>query len=376
MVWGESNSREFLDWADFCRNKAMQSRGITRSGGPNFSADKSSAEYRMVKEQVLNHIQKSRTISVQQLYNTLPSNLVENPTLKNVLLQLYYEDNLQIQSQSSNTSDRETNFVLVFVKKASPPPQRAPRPDAPSRKQSNIEDLIDNDWRATGRRLDFDKKEPPKRDNLNINLKRNPQPTINKPAVKPVIDVRQKIEIPKIEPITVTTPSKPIKEMINENLTYIQIPKPEPVIEEKIVEQPTMTLNLEFRPEPSRVEVEIEEKVFYGLSAYDLYYLEAFLRDASHKETQDVEKITITRDIVKVRADIIYIKNKDSMNIGLKILFGLSCLLVVGLLFIGAVTKNKVRKKAFKDYNSRLKSIGYDVMKTELKDRHPRIVEF
>ncbi|AHI53350.1 hypothetical protein SCULI_v1c10100 [Spiroplasma culicicola AES-1] len=377
MVWGESNSREFLDWADFCRNNALKQRGVNNSGGPNFQSDHSSGAYQSAKETILNLIQKNRTISVQQLYNTMPLDLLTNPTTKHVMLQLYYEDNLQIQSQQTNNSDRETNFVLVFVKRA-PKPQSAPKmPNAPQKKQSNIEDLIDNDWRASGRKLDFDKKELPKREELNINLKRNPQPTLNVQGVKPVVDVRDKVKPPKIDQIQpkVITP-KPIEipEIKNESITYIEIPKPKPEIKEEII-QPTVSLNLQFRPEPNKVEVAIEDKVFYGLSAYELYFIEAFLADALHKE-ENKEYVKITKEIVKARADVIYLQNKDSINFFLKILIALLCLVIIGIFIAMAVSKNKVRAKAFKDYNKQLKIAGYVNMKSQLKEKHPKIIEF
>ncbi|AOG61038.1 hypothetical protein SHELI_v1c10910 [Spiroplasma helicoides] len=378
MVWGESNSRAFLDWADYCRSNAIRSRGIANTGGPNFTNDRSSANYQNAKQQLLDYIQRNTTISVQELYNILPTPLVANPTIKHVLLQLYYEDNLQIEGRSASNSDRETDFVLTFVKKASPqkPVQQVFQGE---KKQSNIEDVFDNNWRATGRKLEFDKREKPKREDLNISLKKTPKPTFTQTNVKPVVDVRQQIQVPKvkIEPIVVDVPKFVAPKVKVENVNYIQIPKPEPepIIEQPIIE-PTIKLNLEIR-KPSEVEIpEIEEKVFYGLSDYELYYIEAFLGDAIHKENNLKKQIMITKELVRTKADIAYLNSKDEPSIVLKVIAGVLCLVLVGFIILAAISKNKVRSKAYKAYNQNFKTQGYEQIKKQIRLDHPKIITF
>ncbi|QGS52407.1 hypothetical protein [Spiroplasma tabanidicola] len=375
MVWGESNSREFLDWADFCRNNALRTRGITNTGGPNFTSDRSSPQYQATKQQLLDIIQKSRTISVQQLYNSLPTNLVSNPTVKHVLLQLYYEDNLTIQSQSKSTSDRETNFVVTFVKKATPPKPSKPNFQG-ERKQSNIEDLIDNSWSATGRKLSFDKLEKPKRENLNISLKRNSTPTVNMPGEKPVIDVRKKVDSPKvIQPVVITTPNKADPPVVEQNFTYIEIPKPKPEVQAPEPVAPVVQINPVYRP-PVKEEVYIEDRVFAGLTDYELYYLAAFLRDAAKLEKARNSYIDSTRDLVYTKADIQYLNNKEGSNIGLKIVGAVLCIVIIGIFILISASKNKIKAKATKDYFKELKNVGYDDLKVELKSKYPKIIEF
>ncbi|AGR42507.1 hypothetical protein [Spiroplasma diminutum] len=374
MVWGESNSRDFLDWADFCRNNAVKSRGINTTGGPNFASDKKSSQYNFVKNVIINTIQNYKSISVQQLFNVLPNDIVANPTSKHVILQLYFEDNLKIQGQAKNNNDRESNFILVFVKKPQPP---KPAPvSSIQKKQSNIEELMDNNWQATGRKLEFDKMERENRSDLNISLKRVNPTLTNKAAEKPNIDVR---DVKKPEPIPVeiprADPKREIPEIINSNITYIQIPKPSPeIIKEEVIAP--VKMNLEYRPEPIKKEVIIEEKVFYGLSAFDLYYLEAFLTDAAIKEKSNQKEIKITRDILKVRGDIKYSDEKNYSNIGKKILGFIGCIIIVGIPIVIAASGNKIRKKAIKTYKEQFKSRGYDSLKKELKAIHPRIIEF
>ncbi|QHX37040.1 hypothetical protein [Spiroplasma sp. BIUS-1] len=377
MVWGESNSRDFLDWADFCRNNAIKERGITNTTGPNFASDKSSSQYNSVKTTIINTIQNYKSISVQQLYNVLPTDIVANPTSKHVILQLYFEDNLQIQGQAKNNNDRESNFVLVFVKKQQP---KQPAPIKPAanqqRGQSNIEELIDNNWQATGRKLNFDKMEREDRSNLNINLKRtNPTP-INKPAEKPNIDVRQVIKEKPVEtPIPRAEPKREVIPEVQSNITYIQIPKPKPeIIKEEVIAP--VKMNLEYRPTPNVKEVIIEDRVFYGLSAFDLYYLEAFLYDACIKEKNNQSQIKITKDIVRVRGDIKYSEEKSSSGLGKTIFNFIGCISIIGIPFVIASNSNKVRKKAVKTYKEQLKLKGYDNVKQDLKNSHPKIIEF
>ncbi|QBQ08171.1 hypothetical protein SGLAD_v1c09720 [Spiroplasma gladiatoris] len=374
MVWGESNSREFLDWADYCRDNALKSRNITKTGGINFTNDKNHIQFQAAKVQLLDIIQKARTISVQQLYNDMPTNLLSNPTIKHVILQLYFEDNLTIQGQTKNNSDRETNFVLTFVKKQIKPKEVKPVYQG-EKKQSNIEDLIDNSWSATGRKLGFDKKEKPSRENLNISLKRTPKPTINTPGEKPVIDVRQKVEVPKkVDPIVVTMPKEEAPK-VEQNITYIQIPKPKPEIIEPKKVIPAVKINPEYRPQVKE-EVYIEDKVFYGLSAYELYYLGAFLSDAFRLESTKKELIKSTKELVYTKADINYLTNKEDIGLGYKIVAGVLCLIVVGAFMFAAANKNKIKKSATKDYNKELKQSGYDKLKTDLKIKYPNILMF
>ncbi|WP_338984986.1 hypothetical protein [Spiroplasma endosymbiont of Diplazon laetatorius] len=377
MVWGESNSRDFLDWADFCRNNAVKERGINTVNGPNFASDKSSAQYKTVKSTIINTIQNYKSISVQQLYNVLPTDVVANPTSKHVMLQLYFEDNLKIQGQAKNNNDRESNFVLVFVKKPQTPQPAPVRPSSnQQRGQSNIEELIDNNWQATGRKLNFDKMERENRSNLNISLKRVNPATINRPAEKPNIDVRQTIkDKPEPTPIPRAEPKREIPPEIQSNITYIQIPKPKPeVIKEEVIAP--VKMNLEFRPTPNTKEVVIEDRVFYGLTAFELYYLEAFLIDAGIKEKEHQRQAKITRDIVKIRGDIKYTEEKQDSS-GIKKIIGfLGCLTIIGIPFVLAASGNKVRKKANKTYKDQLKSRGYKSLKEELKTLHPKIIEF
>ncbi|ALD66870.1 hypothetical protein [Spiroplasma cantharicola] len=370
MIWGESNSRDFLDWADFCRNNVIKQKGISSTSGPNFANDKSSASYISVKNTLINLIANNKSISVQQLYNILPTELLVNPTIKNVLLQLYLEDNLKIQGQQKNNDERESNFILVFVKK--PAPKVAVKVE---RRQSNIEELIDNNWQATGRKLDFEKIEREDKSKLNINLKRtNPTPT-NKAADKPNIDVRDHLkqkEIPK--DIVKAEPKKEIPEPKNSNITYIQIPKAEPKIEKEEV-APAVKVNLEYRPMPKKKEVIIEDNVFNGLSAFDLYYLESFLSDAAIKEKDKQHEIKITRDILKVRGNIKYSQEKQTSTI--KVIFSfIGCLTIIGIPIVIASNSNKIRKKARKIYKENLKNRSYENLKSDLKTQNPRIIEF
>ncbi|AUM63014.1 hypothetical protein [Spiroplasma monobiae] len=377
MVWGESNSRDFLDWADFCRNNALKERGINSTAGPNFASDKSSAQYNNVKNTIINTIQNYKSISVQQLYNVLPTNIVSNPTSKNVILQLYFEDNLKIQGQAKNNNSRESNFVLVFVKKLQPKQPAPTKPSSPQQRgQSNIEELIDNNWQATGRKLNFDKMEREDRSNLNISLKRVNPTQINRPAEKPNIDVRQAIREKPIEtPIPRAEPKREIPPQIQSNVTYIQIPKPKPEVLKEEVNAP-VKMNLEFRPTPNLKEIVIEDRVFYGLSAYDLYYIEAFLIDASIKDKSAQSTIKITRDIVRVRGDIKYAEEKSDSSAIKTIFCFLGCLTIIGIPFVISANANKVRKKANKIYRGQLKVRGYESLKEELKNLHPKIIEF
>ncbi|AUB32124.1 hypothetical protein [Spiroplasma floricola] len=375
MVWGESNSRDFLDWADFCRNNTVREKSINTSiNGANFANDKSSSQYNSVKATILNTIESYKSISVQQLYNVLPESIVANPTSKHVILQLYFEDNLKIQGQAKNNNDRESNFVLIFVKKMIPK-QPAPLTDR-QKGQSNIEDLIDNNWQATGRKLEFDKMERKDKSNLNISLKRvNPTPT-NRVGEKPNIDVRETIkEKPIPTPIPKAIPKEEIPVKVNSNITYIEIPKPKPeIIKEEVVSP--IKMNLEYRPTPKVKEVIIEDKVFYGLSAFDLYYIEAFLSDAAIKEEAYQKEIKITRDIVKVRGDIKYTEEKQYSSLGKNIAKFFGCLTIVGIPFVIAYSGNKIRKKATKTYKEQLKNRGYDSIKQDLKLANPKIIEF
>ncbi|AGR41636.1 hypothetical protein [Spiroplasma taiwanense] len=378
MVWGESNSRDFLDWADFCRNNSIKQRGILTTNGPNFANDKNSSQYNSVKTTILDVIQKNRSISIQQLYNILPDSIVANPTSKHVILQLYFEDNLQIQGQQKNNDSRESNFVVVFVKKQQ---QSIPKPQMNKkveRKQSNIEDLIDNNWRTTGRKLKFDKMEKEEKKNLNINLKKTNPTTTNKPAEKPNIDVRNinKFEPPKEETIrALPKENNKVEITKNNNINYIQVPifKPEP---EKIVEPPSINLNLHFKPEPPKKEIIFEDKIFYGLSAFDLYYIEAFLTDAIIKERKFKTKIDYIKQKVRLKADIKYLEEKQNTNIAITILILLSCLIIIGIIILAIKAKNKIRKKAIKIYNENLKMKGYDNLKKELKEKYSKIIDF
>ncbi|ARU91057.1 hypothetical protein SCLARK_00300 [Spiroplasma clarkii] len=372
MIWGESNSRNFLQWADYCRSNALKERGITNTVGPNFTTDRNSVQYQQAKEDLLNAIQKSLTISVQQLYNTLPGALIANPTLKNVLLQLFLEDNIQIQAQGSSLSERETNYTLVFVKKATKSPPKPNPSFVGDHKQSNIEDLIDNDWKATGRKLDFDPKTQPKRENLNVSLKRTPRPTVATPAVKPVIDLPKPVqqEVPQAPPV-ITTPKVEIP-VQNQNITYIEIPKPKP---KEVEVPPAFIPELKPRPIVKQPEPIADLTIFYGLTALQLYFIEAFLRDALRKET-DPGAIKELKELVKSKADRIYLENKVSMNIGLKILVGLSCFILIGFIIIAINSQNKVRNQAVKSYQVKYKELGYETLKTKLREKYPKIIKF
>lgn len=372
MIWGESNSRNFLNWAEFCRDKALKERGnVGGNSGGNFTTDRSSSQYNSAKAELLNLIKRNRTISVQQLYNTMPSNLLANPTVKHVILQLFFEDNIQIQGQGSTLSDHETNYALVFLKNSTKTEAR-PKASGGPRQQSNIEDLIDHDWRATGRKLDFDPKQKPERQNLNISLRRTPRPSVSAPSVKPVIDIKEPIkkEVIHQKPPVITTPK--VEEFVeNKNVTYIEIPKPKP----KNVEVSASFIP-DFKPRPVMNKQPVADlQIFYGLSAYELYFIEAFLRDASYKERGN-NSIRELRELVKSKADVIYLQNKTRTNMGIKILVALSCLILIGFIFVAKLNKNKVRAKAYKTENKKIKELGYQEFKTKIKAKYPKIIEF
>ncbi|WP_339020792.1 hypothetical protein [Spiroplasma endosymbiont of Atherix ibis] len=375
MVWGESNSRDFLDWADFCRNNTIKEKLINSStNGANFAVDKSSPQYNSFKTTILNTIENYRSISVQQLYNVLPEVIVANPTSKHIILQLYFEDNLKIQGQVKNNNDRESNFVLIFVKKIK---TKQPAPLTSKQKgQSNIEDLIDNNWQATGRKLEFEKIKHEDKSNLNISLKRVNPTLTNKVGEKPNIDVRKTIkEKPVYASISKTAKKEEILVKVNSNINYIQIPKSE-AKEIKKEEINPIKMNLEYRPTSKIKEIVIEDKVFYGLSTFELYYIEIFLNDAAIKEKTYQKEIKITRDIVKIRADIKYTEEKQYSNLGKNTAKFFGCLTIVGIPFVIAYSGNKIRKKANKAYKKELKNRGYNYIKQDLKSANPKIIEF
>lgn len=376
MVWGESNSINFLNWADYCRNNVMKSKNIASSGGENFKSRSNSAEYLAAKEQILGIIRNNRTISVQNLYNAMPTTLVANPTTKYIILQLYFEDNLQIQGQTKSNSDHETDYVLTFVKNALPKQNTIQPRNAPQKKQSNIEDLLDNNWMANGRKLEFDKKETLDKSKLNISLKNDSVKPTNVPPVKPTIDIRDYMKKEeKIAPIVNTDKPERKLEIENKNLKYINIsiPKEEKILESK---ESTATIDLTYKPEPIISVQDVEEKVFYGLSAYEIYYLENFMRDAARFYKEQKARIKIIIEVLRAKADVIYLKNKSYPNGFWTFLLYCSFIIIIPIFIYLGINSNKVRKKAIKDYNRNLKKAGFEQIKKELKEKHPKIVFF
>jgi lipopolysaccharide export LptBFGC system permease protein LptF len=120
----------------------MAARGLHLNTSVNFSniSDPRAID---AKEKLLTLIQGKKEISVAAIYNAMAPELCANPTTKTLLMQLYYENNLRIESVAKNGA--ETNFVLIFEsRRRAEPKVTQVASKAIVKNQSNIEDLIDD----------------------------------------------------------------------------------------------------------------------------------------------------------------------------------------------------------------------------------------
>jgi len=376
-VWGESNTNDFLLWADKCQNEAMKSRGLRLDTSVNFN-NISHPKAVDAKNTLLDIIEKNRQISVESIYKAMPSNLCANPTTKNLLIQLYYENNLRLESNQTS-SGREGSFILHFENR-----KRKEEKVAQIRnknvvfKQSNIEDLMDDNWKSSGRRLEFEEKYRDK-GSLNISLKKEkpkPKPIVNE---KPVMDVRmlmkgvkdevkkdntnvapqpKKVEIPEVkaQPAQVFKPLPEIK---------LDLPKeefiPKPQLQEIIEPAPKLRFNHDLE--------------FAGLSCFELYLLEAYFLDASFNTQNKQEKnyLKTNSELCKTKGDILYFEEGNKKSGFVKFLLLILSITIILIPAYIAYSKNKTRTEAKREYNKMRKRVTFEQMTNNLQNKYPRV---
>jgi hypothetical protein len=374
-VWGESNSRDFLAWAEQCQKNAMASRGLHLNTSINFS-NISHPKSIEAKEKILDMIQRSRQVSVSQLYNAMPPDLCANPTTKTLIMQLYYENNLRIEGTSSSNG-RESNFTLIFENRKRKEERVVETPKKTyTKQQSNIEDLIDQNWRASGRKLDFDKFDRPS-DNLNTSLKKEKPKHIVPTNEKPVQDVRELFKSQsKVQ--GATSPAPPQK----------RTPVPPPPVATPIPSIPKIEINIPEVPltpivvpkiEPMKVETPKmhfdNDLEFAGLSCMDLYLLECFFAQAGavDPEKQKRSYYKANSDLCKQKGDIKYM-DEDPRKGSVKFILGVLCIFIIPIFILASYNKNKVRAEAKKLYK-KVRKQPYEQVKNNFKNKYPKVVK-
>ncbi|ASP28728.1 hypothetical protein SCORR_v1c09560 [Spiroplasma corruscae] len=373
-MWGESNTRYFIDWADACQSESIRKRSINSTGGYNYKENLSSDVSRKAMVDILSLIKNNRTLSVQHFFNIAPPTYVSNPTTKYLLLQLYFEDCIKLKGEVDNSTYKEKNYTMLFSKELSSKQPQTNINNSVKRGHSNIESMIDNNWAATGRKLDFEKKQKESKREFNINLKNPNTVTTNKPAVKPIIQTQKEKQPEEVKPIIPTNifekPNIKVEETVK-SIKYINIPKPEVKEEVKLN---NVTLNLTERPKQIEPEIIIDNKKFAGLNSYELYFIYNFLKDTINRNIEATSSIKNFSKIVLTRADMEFLKEGNGVSLVIKILVVISSLLLIGLFFLGIVFKNKQKSKARKDYLKQIKESSYKRINEDLNYKYPNII--
>ncbi|AKU80285.1 hypothetical protein [Spiroplasma turonicum] len=372
-MWGESNTRNFIDWADICQSSSLRSRSIKSLSSFDYKANLNSETTRNAMHEVLEFIKQNKTMSIQHFYNTAPAIYASNPTTKYILLQLYFEDCIKLKGEIDNTNYKEKNYSMAFSKNLEKKQQVLKNNNV--KQKSNIEQMIDNNWFATGRKLVFEKKDKNVSREYNISLKNNNVKTTNMEAVKPIIDVRNTIK--KEERINNTViannVNKPeITEESKPSLKYISIPKP---TVEDIKPNINSSLNLTKKPETVKNNFEEESKIFAGLNSYELYFLYFFYKDLINRNIDKSKETLSLVEIIQIRADIQYTKEGRDKNALLKFTTITLCFLIIGFIFIPLVFHNKQKKLAYKDYYNQVKISSFSDVNKSLNIKYPNIVK-
>ncbi|AKX34668.1 hypothetical protein SLITO_v1c10570 [Spiroplasma litorale] len=373
-MWGESNTRNFVDWADYCQSNSLKNRSINSTGGYDYKSNINSDVTRKAMIDVLSLIKNNKSLSVQHFYNTAPPIYVANPTTKYLLLQLYYQDCIKLKGEVDNSTFKEKNYTMVFSKNLSTS-QPQPIRNNYEKQNSNIESMIDNNWVATGRKLEFDKKEREVKREYNINLKNNNSKTTTRPAVKPVIQSQKQPileETKQVVPASVFEKPDIKVEEPAPSFNYFSLPKPEVKEDIKISE---VTLNLTELPKQREKEVIVDNKIFAGLNSYELYFIHNFLRDSINRGIDSSSENVKLSKIVVTRAEMAYLKEGNGVNIASKIAVIFFSFLIIGLFFIGLAFKNKQKANAKKDYFKQIKDFSYKKINEDLNLKYPNIIK-
>jgi hypothetical protein len=376
-IWGESNTRNFLAWADNCQRQAMAARGLHLNTSVNFSniSDPRAID---AKEKLLTLIQGKKEISVAAIYNAMAPELCANPTTKTLLMQLYYENNLRIESVAKNGT--ETNFVLIFEsRRRAEPKVTQVASKTIVKNQSNIEDLIDDNWRSRGRKLEFDKKEKVEQE-FNTSLKKEKPKEIIPTNEKPVQDVRDFLKANNVN--TGATPPPP-RERRPRDIPPPPIPEPVPVrmpeVELKLPEidlAPIPEVTFQKMEPVSTPKMEFQNDLeFAGLSCFELYLLEMYFIDAAANESDRNKKtyFKTNASLCKTKGDILYLEENNKSGF-VKFILGILAILIVTIPILMAYLKNKERKEAKTEYLRIRKKLAFEQVKNNFKNKYPRVV--
>ncbi|WP_342268811.1 hypothetical protein [Spiroplasma endosymbiont of Aspidapion aeneum] len=377
-IFGTSTEKALTSWIDKCRIKELARKSISSKQENSFS-DRTSQAYIQTRETITDIVQQNRSISVELLYSKLPNNILANPSVRLIIFDMCNDGDIHLQSKTNPNTGVEGDFVLVFQKRK----PKKQKNDVNKKYDgefihSNIEDVMDNNFYAKGRKLEFDYQNEKKP--LNLNLK-DPLKSSNKKQInRKTTDVRTLLEniTMKTEkvPEKVVLINEPVVKKINQfdKIKSVDIfaSQKQKIIEQPVIEITKPIFKAEIKPEP----VEKIKKynttnhnVFDNYSAYDLYYLIEYLKLYIKKHKNKSGKYKYCLESAKIYAKI---KCGSTTK---KIISGMLGITIIFSFLIPIVIKNNDKKTAIFAFKEKEESIEFSLIEREFRSQFKNIFD-
>ncbi|WP_338969700.1 hypothetical protein [Spiroplasma endosymbiont of Labia minor] len=353
--WSDTREQNFLNWCDFCQSKIMQKKNI---------ASFNNQATTIYSDQILNIIKKNKSITVMNLFESLPNNLLINKNTKNELIALAKIGSIKIGSNINSLNENAQEYYLEFqtLKKETSQKEIIVK--------TNVEKVLDNQFEYDGPKHIFNNIEkiptnvPVMRNGDALNNTKKSRPKANKNLINKLKD---KLEIKHTINQT---------EYINDvNVKPIQMPVKEiPIVIEEKYDDPIITEKIVFK------NLDVIDFV-NSLELLEKYYILEFLKSAIKKEQNKLAIFNLQNEIIK-NTNIQWEKERNNWRAPkpstLKMFFYyLSYIILIGLLIPNPNKKNPIKKRAKIIWKENLKKSGnYEDAKNKILTKYNKLSEF